>query len=247
MRILIVGASGRVGSLLVPMWDGEHEVVPADVRPMDHPRFVALDVCELDAVRAAMAGVDCVVHLSIARSEDLGHGTAEYANGSFDVHVKGVYNALRAAHEAGGKRVLYASSVSCVSHYPPHELVTSDHRPDGGGVYGITKGFGEELCRIFHRDSRLPVVVLRLGHVYIEAHGGKRGPVADHVLVHGSDVAGAFDTVLKSPFPPYAVIHVVGDAVPRRWDLETGARLYGWRPKVRFLPGGTPDPDTLPG
>ena len=99
---------------------------------------------------------------------------------------------------------------------------------------------------MFHRDHKLPVAVLRLGHVYIEAHGGKRGPVPDFVLIHGSDVASAFDCVLNHPYPPYAVIHVVCEGLPRRWDLETGARLYGWRPKVRFLDGGIPDPATLP-
>lgn len=247
MRVLILGAAGRVGQVLTRVLSDEYDFVLADVRPLDDPRYLPLDVLDADAVAAAVADCDAVVYLSIARAEDLGHGTHAYAQRTVDIHVKGTLNVLHAAVQAGGKRVLYAGTVSSLEGYAPHVLVRADDPPRGGGIYGITKGFGEQLCGMYHESAKLPVAILRLGHVYIEEIGGKRGQVADRYLVHQWDVAQAFSAVVRNPWPPFAVIHVVSDSVGRRWDLETGERLYGWRPWVRFLPGGTPDPATLPG
>jgi len=242
-----MGAAGRVGQVLTRELSDEFDLVLADVRPVDDPRFTSVDVLDYGAVEQAVADCDAVVYLSIARAEDLGNGTDAYHARAVDIHVRGTLNVLRAAVKTGGKRVLYAGSITSLNAYPPHVLVGPDAPPRSHGVYGVTKGFGEELCREYHEVSGLPVAILRLGHVYIEQIGGKRGNPGDSVLVHQHDVAQAFRAVLEQPFPPFAVIHVVADSIGRQWDLSAGQRLYGWEPRVKFLPGGTPDPDTLPG
>jgi len=111
---------------------------------------------------------------------------------------------------------------------------------EGGGMYGITKGFGEELCRLFHNERGLPVVVLRLGHVWIPGVWGTRPGAAYRYLVHEEDVACAFATVLTNPWPPYALLHIVGNNVGRHWSLDEARGLYGWEPQWHFDEQATP-------
>jgi len=238
MKVLIVGALGRVGHVLTRELGDRFEFVLGDVRGLDEPGVVPLDVCEPAQVENAVRLADTIVYLSIARDEDLGHGV-EYAQACFDVQVKGLYNVLSAAEGQGNKRVVYAGSVSALSGYPDDMMIGSEHPPKSSGVYGITKGLGEDLCRTFHEGRNLPVAILRLGHVYCDGVG-KRGPVPNKYCVYETDVARAFGAVISEPEPPWALIHVVGDNEGRNWDLEEGKRLYGWEPEFTFDPDGKP-------
>ena len=241
MTILITGAAGRVGRILTRELGDDHDLLLGDVRHLDDPRFIPLDVLDFEQAREAVARADVVAHLAIADSVSLGGtGGVEYAQAQLQVQVAGVYNVLRAAAEAGGKRVAYASSISAVQGYPPSLMVGSEHRHLGGGLYGLTKGFGEELCRMFAADHRLPVMVLRLGHVYIEELQRDQDQRHEPYWIHESDVARAFRAALEGPVPPFAVVHIVGDNVGRHWDLEMAQRLLGWEPHYSFGRDGRP-------
>jgi uronate dehydrogenase len=234
MRVLITGGAGRVGRVLTRALQDEHDLVLGDVQPLDDPRYVPLDVRDATQVREAVARCDAVIHLAIADRYAGDTVSWEYAEAALQIQVVGTHHVLRAAVEAGNKRVLYASSLSAVWGYPAHQMVTSEHRHLGGQIYGVSKGFGEELCRMFHDEHGLPVVVLRLGHVYFEEL--RRDPPLrpGAYEVHESDVARAFALVLATETPRYALIHVVGDNPGRHWDLELAWALYHWRPEFRF-------------
>ena len=80
MRVLVLGATGYVGSRLVPhLLDLGHEVVAASSSPPDPDRFgwderveaVRCDVTDASSVDAAVRDVDAVVYLvhSLQRSD----------------------------------------------------------------------------------------------------------------------------------------------------------------------------------
>ena len=80
MRVLVLGATGYVGSRLVPhLRDLGHEVVAASSSPPDPDRFgwdqrveaIRCDVTDEDSVDAAVSDVDAVVYLvhSLQRSD----------------------------------------------------------------------------------------------------------------------------------------------------------------------------------
>lgn len=242
MKVLILGAAGRVGSRLTKTLSPSHDLILADVRPIEDPRYLKLSVLDVPLLEETVAGVDAVVYLSIVNTPAYGgRETIEYVSDSFRVQVEGVYNALQAAVRGGGKRVLYASTVSAVSRYPRDVMVSSEHRYFTAGTYGITKGLGEELCRNIHETRGLPVVILRLGNVYVpELHGHPQQRHPHPSRVHVDEVALAFAKVLETPQPPYALIHVVGEHPDRQWDLDAARELYGWSPTVRFGPDGQP-------
>lgn len=248
MKVLIVGAAGRVGRAATVGLGEEYELVLGDVQPLDDPRYTPLDVLNPEQVQQAVSQVDTVLYMAIVDSSVFDHGRAPgYAHASFGVQVEGVYNVLRAAAETGGKHVLYTSSVSALNGYPEGQMIGSQDRHLGGGVYGITKGFGEELCRMFHQERGLPVTILRLGNVYIPELQGHWQQAHPHPSrVHVQDVVRALGLVLACPRPKFALVHLVGDNRGRHWDLEAARALYGWQPTVSFGPDGRPLEPTCP-
>lgn len=241
MKVLILGAAGRVGRALTTVLSPDHDLVLGDVLALDDPRYIHADVRDPSQLRQAMQGCEAVVHLAIVDWPSLSaQGAGAYETAAFAVHVLGTYNVLWAAVDTGVRRVLYSSSVSAVAGYPKDEMVGSHHRHLGGGVYGITKGFGEELCRMFHHGRGLSVVILRLGNVFCPDLPDRSGPGGHPSRVHVDDVTRAFAQVLASPSPTFALVHVVGDNPGRHWDLEAARTLYGWQPTVSFGPDGLP-------
>jgi len=254
MKVLITGAAGRLGRTLTRALEASHDLLLGDVVHLDDPRFVPLDVTDLEAARAAARDCDAIAHLAILDWTGPAAGEAwRYAAPAVQVHALGTHNVLQAAWEAGARRVVYTSSVSAVDGIPRDTLVGSDCRHFSNGLYGMTKGFGEDLCRMFHQSLGLPVTVLRLGNLFIPESGGAwfgnvhisdlatcpaPGPTPSRV--HVDDVTRAIALVLEASEPRYALVHVVGDNPGRLWDLEAARQLYGWQPRYTFGPDGLP-------
>src|SRR5262245_55590392 len=107
MRILVVGGSGHVGTLTLPALTAEHDVRVFDLRPprVEVADYVAGDVADFAALRGAMAGREALVFMAMGPMADW--GSPENAAAHFDVSVKGLYLALRAAHESGIGHAVY--------------------------------------------------------------------------------------------------------------------------------------------
>ncbi len=82
-----------------------------------------------------------------------------------EVNVTGTLNVLKAAHEAGVKRVIYSASSSAYGNQetlPLHE----DMEPRPMSPYAAQKYFGEIYCKIFSQVYGLETVSLRYFNVY---------------------------------------------------------------------------------
>lgn len=120
-RVLVTGGSGFVGANLVTeLLERGHHVRSFDRAPSPlpaHPRLEVLegDICDVETVAAAVAGVDTVFHT--AAIIDLTGGGAvsrESRERSFAINVTGTENLVRAAQAAGVKRFVYTASNSVV-------------------------------------------------------------------------------------------------------------------------------------
>jgi nucleoside-diphosphate-sugar epimerase len=116
LTVAVTGASGTVGpSLLRRLASSEEigKVVAIGRRHTDemrrHPKvtFHRADVRDAEAVRAAIAGADVVVHLAFSL-----YGVRLGEQELFETNVVGTVNVARAAVQSGARRFVYTSSAA---------------------------------------------------------------------------------------------------------------------------------------
>jgi nucleoside-diphosphate-sugar epimerase len=117
MTVAVTGANGRIGRDVVERAHSDgHDIVAIDRRSpgpdVDRQpgiRPVTVDVTDYDALRAALTGCDALVHLAAITGP--GHHPDHVVH---DQNVLGSYHALRAAVDAGIRRICQASSVNAI-------------------------------------------------------------------------------------------------------------------------------------
>jgi uronate dehydrogenase len=104
------------------------------------PNTILGDIQDFDALRAAMAGVDVVVHLAATSDE------APFLEQLVPNNVVGLYNTYEAARQAGVRRIVFASTCQTMLSYPREATVDVLDPPRPSSMYGATKVFGETLA-----------------------------------------------------------------------------------------------------
>lgn len=79
-------------------------------------------------------------------------------------NIRGTSNIIEAAHRAGVKRIIFASSIASLKPAPEGEFLTENSPTNGDVPYGKSKAIGETL--LSENSQRVPAVALRLGGVY---------------------------------------------------------------------------------
>jgi nucleoside-diphosphate-sugar epimerase len=158
-RVLVTGGAGRLGRYVVAELAGHCRVSVLDREGGGaRPDFPA-DVLDLDAVGRATPGHDAVVHLAA-----IDVSVPAPPERIFDVNVRGTWNVLHAARQAGVRRAIVCSSVAVVgieAARPPLYLPVDEAHPlRPTHDYGLSKEAVESIARSFARRG-LEVVVLR--------------------------------------------------------------------------------------
>jgi nucleoside-diphosphate-sugar epimerase len=168
MRVLVTGASGFLGSHIAEqLAEAGHSVV-ALVRKSSNTKFLSSlrglelatgSVEDAPSVRAAMKGVDAVIHsagLVKARNEE------EF----FRTNTEGTKNLLDAAKEVtpGLRRFVFVSSLAAVGPSLDGRAVAGDSEPRPVTIYGRSKLAAERLVR--DAKAELPVTVIRPPMIY---------------------------------------------------------------------------------
>jgi nucleoside-diphosphate-sugar epimerase len=168
MRTLVTGATGRIGSRLVP-WlldqDGDVAILardPGKAAPLsdDGAQVVIGDVNDDEVIRRAVEGVQAVVHLAAAFRGVSGEETATVTR---DATVR----LAEAALDAGVERFVFAST-NLVYGAGRGRPAREDDPPAPSGTYPESKAAAEaELSRL-HDHEGLGLRTLRLAFVYGE-------------------------------------------------------------------------------
>ncbi|MDO8552856.1 MAG: NAD-dependent epimerase/dehydratase family protein [bacterium] len=99
---------------------------------------------------------------------------------TFSVNVDGLVSVLRASHEGGVKRLIYAASSS--AYGDQETLPLSEELPaQPKSPYGLQKYIGEMSCRLWSEVYGLSTVSLR----YFNVYGSKFDPNGPYALVIG--------------------------------------------------------------
>ena len=170
MRVLITGGAGFIGSHLALTLQKRAAVRIFDnLRTGDRRRleghnvdFVQASVLDTAALRSAMSGADVVFHLAamVGVQESM-----DNPQGCIETNVIGTFNVLKAAAEAGVRKLVFASSAAIYGDDPP--VPTSETAsPSPKSPYAMTKLDGEYLCEMFLREERLKTATLRFFNVF---------------------------------------------------------------------------------
>ena len=168
MRILLTGAAGSIGTVLVDgLADAGHDVVGLDlvvpeIPPSRPVGWYTVDCTDPDAVEAVFAdldrsgGVEAVVHLA---------GIPDEASlpDELESHVVTTGVLLDAMIAHGVSRMVYASSNHAVGRTPRTERLTTDVRPRPDTFYGVGKVAAEALMSLYADRYGMDVVSCRIG------------------------------------------------------------------------------------
>jgi nucleoside-diphosphate-sugar epimerase len=224
MRILITGATGKVGSRLAKRLAHRGDRVRALVRDprraADLPgagiELVQGDLLDVGSLGPAVHGVDAVVHCAAF----FRGATPEQAHAVNDL---GTQQLARAARAASVKRFIFTST-GLVYGSNGGRLAGEDDPCAPTAAYPVSKLAAE---RFLLAVEDLDVRVLRLPFVYgdgdphiDEALPMMRGfsPAQRMSLGHHVDVAQAVARLLDAPAPAHRIYNVVDDEAP---DLAT--------------------------
>jgi nucleoside-diphosphate-sugar epimerase len=224
MTVLITGATGRIGSRLVPRLLQQGVKIRALARDPGRATELAeraADVIEGDlrdgeAVARSLDGVNAVVHLAAAF-----RGVAEEE--ALAVNETATVELARTCVEAGVRRFLYASTnlVYGPGRGRPAREDDEPHPDRAYGVYPQTKVTAEKALRALAGESALDLRVLRLAFVYGDGdphlsealRWAREWPAHKRLhLVHHADVAQAFRRALRADGLEGATFNIADDA-----------------------------------
>ncbi|MBI2195264.1 MAG: NAD(P)-dependent oxidoreductase [Planctomycetes bacterium] len=240
MRILLIGGSGYLGSLLLPIFRQEHWVRVLDVVDPKEAcdEFVRGSVLDLPGLQRAMPGVGGVIYLPMGKGPG---GEVESIVPSYDVNVKGLHLAFEAARGAGITHAVYPSTLSIYRDYTGCYLTSEADCPGNAPhIYGFTKWLGEQVCRFFGEHRGMTITALRLcGPMSLERWEEAVRKDGYTLNIAAPDVADAMVRALRRPGPGYEALFITGDYEERQMSLRRARELLGWQPKARL--GTSPD------
>jgi UDP-glucose 4-epimerase len=179
---LVTGGAGFIGANLLRQLDtahdvrvldnlvrGSRELLPAD-RDID---LIAGDIRDPDAVRRAVQGVDLVIHLA-AFGSVVESVTDPVEN--FEINVRGTFEMLRGAADAGVERFVFASTGGAImgDQEPP---IDEHSLPWPISPYGASKLCGEAYLHAFAGSFDIKPVALRFANVYGPYSAHKKGVI----------------------------------------------------------------------
>jgi nucleoside-diphosphate-sugar epimerase len=262
LTVAVTGPTGTFGFGLVPLLQSEprvQRIIGIARRPFDPAsegwtkmEYRQGDVREPEALQAAFAGADVVVHLAFMITGNASRETIRAIN------IDGTLNTFRAAAAAGAKRFVYASSVAAYGWHSDNPIgMTEDWptRPARRLFYGQEKA---EIERLLAEEAgrrpgldlyvlRPPIVLgpnavgakevlpgplARLGPLVGRLAGRSRVPLPTLVadlpvqFIHEADVGSAFLKCVLGAGPPGAY-NIAADGVLTGGDV---ARELGLTP-----------------
>ena len=178
MRILLTGSSGWLGQTLVPRLKAlGHEVVGLDPIASPHTLFVG-SIADRALVQRAVAehSIEAIIHSGALHKPDIERHQPE---AFIEVNVQGTLNLLEEAVAQGVGRFVFTSTTSLMISQairdglaggaPRAAWLTEEMSPEPRNIYGVTKLSAEHLCRLYHLQSGLPVIILRTARFFPEA------------------------------------------------------------------------------
>lgn len=221
------------------------ERVPAG-RKLTFPRgrFTQVDLADLEGLERAFRGMDVLVHMAADARHDAGWEHILASN------IVGVRNAFEAAHRAGVRRVVYASSIMVSWGYQQEEPykaiaerrleelreeelhpVTHEWPVRPTGLYPASKVWGEALGRYYADVHRMSVICLRIGWVNGDDHP-RAGLGMAPIWCSQRDIVQLIERAINAPEDLHYDIFYGTSNNRWRWvDIDHARQRLGYLPQ----------------
>lgn len=240
-RVLVTGSTGRIGQAAVKALQD----LGCPVRGFDRVATPGVsdmhigDVTDGPAVRAAMEGVQVVIHLAATPDDD------DFLTKLLPSNIVGAYHVVENAYLAGVRRLILASSGQVVwnQRLTGPWPITADVQVSPRYWYAATKVFLEAAGRAYadaHQISH--VLAIRLGwcpRTPEQVHEIAENGWAQDVYLSPNDAGHFFACAATAPLNVnYAVLYATSKpANLERLDLGPARKLLGFEPKERWPQG----------
>lgn len=249
MKVLLVGGSGHVGSFVTPYLRPHHALRVLDLQPPRHAEveFVQGSITNPDDLRRALTGVDTFINM-VMKSPQGGSSTDQTLTQiveNYEVNTLGLHLLLWTAQALGITRGVHTSTMSVHyrerTWYPSEELVAYDTP----SVYGLSKGFGEQICQYFARWFDMNLIALRITgprtreQFLAERRQKQVDPASVRLYVTDEeDLARAYLAALEAVqvgHGRFEAVFIAGDECEQEHNLSKARRLLGWQPRSHQL------------
>jgi UDP-glucose 4-epimerase len=172
VNIVVTGSAGHLGEgLMRTLRAAGQPVVGVDVRPSLFTDHVGT-ITDRAFVRDVVAGARAVIHAATLHKPHIAtHSKQDF----IDTNLTGTLNLLEEAVAQGVSAFVFTSTTSAFgsaltpSVGAPAAWITENVAPIPRNIYGVSKVAAENLCELFARTHRLPVIVLRTSRFFPEA------------------------------------------------------------------------------
>ncbi|CAF0776990.1 unnamed protein product [Adineta steineri] len=239
--VLVTGAAGKIGKYFAEhankqkyklrlMVHSIHESEKVDpLKPFGE--IIEGELDKMETLDKACKDIHTIVHLA---GDPDPSGTWDSLKKS---NIDGLYNIFLAAKNAGVKRMVYASSIHAISGYPKDVQAKTNEPPNPGDLYGVTKCFGEALCRYMGEKEGVPSIAVRIGA--FQEHASAQNKDSLNMMdawLSQRDCVQLLERCIDAPEDlKFAIVHGLSRNTFNRMEIESTRQLLGYDPQDNFF------------
>jgi nucleoside-diphosphate-sugar epimerase len=233
-----------VGTLISSYLAKEHSLRVFDLRPptASGVEYVKGSISDPQAVRTALDGCDTFINLVMngRQGGDVTDQTIEQIQSNYEVNALGLHLLLYIAQEQGIRFGVHTSTMT-VHHRERTRYYQEEAIPlDTPSVYGLTKGFGEQICSYFAHwfDMNLFALRITMPRSREEYLADRRARPKDFngpkFVTDEEDLARIYLAALREVqigHGRFDAFFVAGDETEMHHNLSKARRQLGWVPE----------------
>ena len=248
MKVLLVGGAGHVGTFITPYLRPHHSLRVLDLRPPRHPdlEYVQGSITNPADLERALDGVDTFINM-VMKSPQGGSVTDQTLTQiveNYETNTLGLHLLLWTAQRLGIRCGVHTSTMSV--HYRERPFFGAEELVpyDTPSVYGLTKGFGEQICQYFARWFDMNLLALRITgprtrQQFLQERSAARPGERHLYWTDEEDLARAYLAAVEAVqvgHGRFEAVFIAGDEREEEHNLSKAHRLLGWQPQSqRYL------------